>query len=188
MKRENVRTNRNSKNKKVEKRAINTPKESSELIRVKKKYNFKYIMLSNLFEFHLIFLLVFICFIARKDLLSLLMIICMYILVIIVLLVLYKKSASGTYMSFQEDKVVYRRKFLLRDTREEMPYKDIKEIVFGYDLGTINKFWQKRMNIGNITIYPKKGNVLIHGMEITNVGPFDKIMVDLKNNIGDKIV
>lgn len=188
MKRENVRTTRNSKTKKVEKRTSNTPKESSEIMRVKKKYNLKYVMLSNLFEFNLIFILVFCCFIARKDLISLLTVIGMYIVILIVLLILYKKSASGTYLSFKEDRVVYRRKFLLRDSIEEMLYKDIKEISFGYDIGTINKFWQKRMNMGNITIYPKKGNVLIHGIEITNVGPFDKLMVDIKNNIGDKIV
>ena len=75
-----------------------------------------------------------------------------------------------------------------KTTREEMLYKDIKEISFQYDVGAFTRFWQKRMNIGNIVIYPLKGNVLIYGIELANIAPFDKLMVDIKNNIGDKIV
>lgn len=188
MERKNIRNNRNTKINKNISVTNNNIKESSEIIRVKKKYNPKFVMISNLFELHLIFLLIIGCFIVTKQFLSLFIVAFIYITIVVISLLLYKKSAIGTYISFQEDKVVYVRKFLLNNTREEMKYKDIKEIAFGYDIGSINKFWQKHMNMGNITIYPKKGNVFIHGIEITNVGPFDKLMVDIKKNIGDKIV
>lgn len=182
MKREEV------KSKKPVQRVQRTPRESSEIMRVKKTYNPKFIIASKLFEFHLIMILMFMCFMSTKQIWSSLLTILVYVVVIMVALILGKKSANGTYVSFGENKVVYRRKFLLRDTREEMLYKDIKEIAFQYDVGTITKFWQKRMNMGNLVIYPKKGNVLIYGIELTNIAPFDKLMVDIKKNVGDKIV
>ena len=182
MKREEV------KSKKPVKKVQRAPKEASEIMRIKKKYNPNFILVSKLFELHLITLLVFMCFVVAKQLWSCILVILIYIAIIMTTLILSKKSADGTYVSFQENKVVYRRKFLLRDTREEMLYKDIKEVSFQYDVGGFTRFWQKRMNMGNMVIYPKKGNVLIYGIELTNVAPFDKLMVDIKNNIGDKIV
>ncbi len=182
MKREEIKT------KKPVKKVQRTPKEASEIMRVKKKYNSKFVLISKLFELHLIAILMLMCFIVAKQIWSCILIISIYVAIILVTLILSKKSAEGTYISFQENKVVYRRKFLLRDTREEMLYKDIKEISFQYDVGAFTRFWQKHMNMGNIVIYPKKGNVLIYGIELTNVAPFDKLMVDIKNNIGDKIV
>lgn len=182
MKREEV------KSKKPVKKVQRTPKESSEIMRVKKKYNPKFILVSKLFEVHLISILMFMCFVVAKQIWSCILLILIYIAIIMTTLILSKKSAEGTYISFEENKVVYRRKFLLRDTREEMLYKDIKEISFQYDVGAFTRFWQKHMNMGNIVIYPQKGNVLIYGIELTNVAPFDKLMVDIKNNIGDKIV
>lgn len=182
MKREEV------KSKKPVKKVQRTPKESSEIMRIKKTYNPKFILVSKLFELHLISILLFMCFVVAKQVWSCILVILLYIAIIMVTLILSKKSAEGTYISFQENKVVYRRKFLLRDTREEMLYKDIKEISFQYDVGAFTRFWQKRMNIGNIVIYPLKGNVLIYGIELANIAPFDKLMVDIKNNIGDKIV
>lgn len=185
MKRENVRTNRA---KSVAKNPYSIPKEVTEILRVKKKYNFKYVMFCKLLELHIIFIFLIICLILGKQFLSIIAVLFFYLIIVILSLILYKKSAENTYVSFQEDKVVYRRKFLFIDKREEMLYKDIKEITFQYELGVINKFWQKRTNLGNMTIYPKKGNVFIYGIEITNIAPFDKIMIDVKNNIGDKIV
>ena len=182
MKREEI------KSKKVVNNKQRIPKESSEIMRVKKVYNPKFVILSKLFELHLIMLLMFICLIATRQIWFILLVILIYIAIIMSALILSRKSANGTYLSFGENKVVYRRKFLLRDTRDEMLYKDIKEIAFQYDIGTIAKFWQKRMNMGNLIIYPKKGNVLIYGIEITNIAPFDKLMVDIKKNVGDKIV
>lgn len=184
MKNKNVRTNNV---KRVQKNSENTPKEVTEILRVKKKYNFKHIMLCNLMELHIIFIFLILCFILTKQLLTVVAVVVLYIAILFIALVLYKKSAINTYVSFQEDKVVYRRKFLFINKREEMRYNEIKEITFQYETGAYFRFWQKRNNLGNMTIYPKKGNVLIHGIEINNIAPFDKIMIDVKNNIGDKI-
>ena len=180
MKRENIRTN---KSKKIEK----APKEVTELLRVKKKYDIKYVMLCNLFELHIIFLFIILCFILAKQIFPLIALSLIYIIIVVSSLILYKKSATGTYISFQENKVVYRRKFLFINKREEMLYKDIKEITFHYESNIYFKFWQKKLNLGNMVICPKKGNSFIYGMAINNIAPLDKIMVDVKNNVGDKI-
>ena len=183
MKRANTKTSKNVSNKTERK-----SKEFSEIMRVKKTYNPKFVLVAKLFELHLIAILLIACFLVSKQIASLLFVILVYLTILILSLVLSKKSAKGTYISFGENKVVYRRKFLFRDTREEIKYEDIKEILFQYDVGTIIKFWQKNMNMGNMVIVPKKGNVIFNGIEITNIAPFDKLMVDIKNNIGDKIV
>jgi hypothetical protein len=177
MKRENVA-------KKTERKS----KKNSEIMRVNKNYNAKYVLVAKLFELHLIALLMLTSSIVTKKLGTFLIILSLYLLIILLTLLFSKKSAQGTYISFEENKVVYTKKSLFRNTIEEMKYEDIKEILFQYDVGAILKFWQKRMNMGNMVIVPKKGNVLIYGIEIINIAPFDKLMVDIKKNIGDKIV
>ena len=54
MERKNIKNNRNTNRYKDV--TNNEIKESSEIMRVKKKYNPKFVMMSNLFELHLIFL------------------------------------------------------------------------------------------------------------------------------------
>ena len=181
MKREEIKT------KKPVKKVQRTPKESSEIIRVKRKYNSKFVLISKLFELHLIAILMLMCFIVAKQIWSCILIISIYVAIILVALILSKKSAEGTYISFQENKVVYRRKFLFVNKKEEMLYNEIKNISFTYDPSVYAKFWQKKFNIGNLVIYPKKGNIFVYGMELSCVGPLDKLIEDIKNSIGDKI-
>lgn len=165
----------------------NIDREVTELLRVKKKYNFKYIMTCKLIELHIIFALFIMCFILRKSIGTALLMLLLYILILSITLILYKKSAENTYISFQENKVVYRRKFLFVNKKEEMLYNEIKNISFTYDPSVYAKFWQKKFNIGNLVIYPKKGNIFVYGMELSCVGPLDKLIEDIKNSIGDKI-
>lgn len=162
-------------------------REVTEILRVKKKYSFKYIMLYKLIEFNIIFLILAIIFILRKSLLSVFFTLFLYVVLLAVSLILYKKSAENTYISFQEKKVVYRRKFLFINKKDELLYDEIKSISLNYEPTWYGKFWQKKLNLANLVIYPKKGLVFMYGMELSCVGPFDKILNDLQNNIGDKI-
>ena len=161
--------------------------EKKELLKIRKKYSVKYIMFYNLLDFHIISLVLILCFAFVGKFLSLFLYLLVYAGIVIVSLVLYKKSASKTYITFYEDKLVYERKFLFTNKKEEMNYEDIKEIVFVYEPSFWAKFWQKRTNMINIVVYPKKGNVVFNGITIDNVYPFDKIVVDLKKLIGEKI-
>lgn len=161
--------------------------EKKELLKIRKKYSVKYVMLYNLLDFHIISLVLIICFAFIGKFLSLFLYMLVYIAIVIVYLVICKKSASKTYITFYEDKLVYVRKFLLTNKKEEMKYEDIKEIAFVYEPGFWAKFLQERTNMINMMVYPKKGNVVFNGITIDNVYPFDKIAADVKKLIGEKI-
>ena len=78
MKRENVRTNNDRRIQKND----SSPKEVTEILRIKKKYSFKHIMFCKLFEVHLVFLLVIAYFILAKRISSVLLSIFLYLVII----------------------------------------------------------------------------------------------------------
>ena len=90
----------------------NTQENKKELLKVKKKYSIKYVLVVKLIEVYVVFLLVisaaFLYRLVSIGIVSFLILIA----IIIVALILSKKSASQTYISFYDDKVFYKRKFL----------------------------------------------------------------------------
>lgn len=161
--------------------------EENVLLKINKKYSIKYVLTAKMFEIYLIFL-VFIIACATYGTASMVIgAIVLLILVALLMLILSKKSASKTYIVFYEDKVVFKRKFLLRDSTREMPYDNIKDIVFAYGTNWITRFFQKIFHLGNIYIYPKKGNILMNGISLEVVENIEKVIEDIRNNVGDRI-
>ncbi len=165
----------------------NTQENKKELLKVKKKYSIKYVLVVKLIEVYVVFLLVisaaFLYRLVSIGIVSFLILIA----IIIVALILSKKSASQTYISFYDDKVFYKRKFLFIDTERTLEYSEIKDIVFTQGTTWYTRMWQKIFGYGNIYIYPKKGNIITHGMTVEVVENIDKVVKDIKTVIGDKI-
>lgn len=165
----------------------NTQENKKELLKVKKKYSIKYVLVVKLIEVYIVFLLV----ISASFLYRLISIgiVSFFILVaiIIISLILSKKSASQTYILFYDDRVFYKRKFLFIDTERTLEYSEIKDIVFTQGTTWYTRMWQKIFGFGNIYIYPKKGNIITHGMSVEVVENIDKVIKDIKTVIGDKI-
>lgn len=161
-------------------------KEKNEILKVKKKYSVKYVLLYNLIEFHLVAIILLIALIASSRILTAIICLMLYFAILVLSMFLFKKSAATTHITFYDDKIVYVRKFLFINKHEEMKYDEIKEISFMNEPGMYARFWQKRTNMGNMTIYPKKGFIL-NGISINNIYPFDKIIEEVKNKIGEKI-
>lgn len=162
-------------------------KDTQELLRIKKKYSPKYILIVKLIECYIIFGILIAFSIVGRNFLNLICFVFILILIMLVSLVLGKKSAAKTYLAFYENKVIYKRKFLLRDTTRELNYDEIKDIVFTQGPSWFARFFQKRFKFGNVYVYPKKGNILTRGMQIEFVSQIDKVMVDIKTVVGDKV-
>lgn len=161
--------------------------EENVLLKVNKKYSIKYVLTAKMFEIYLIFIVfIFACWTygTKKMIIGAVILL---IIVALLALILSKKSASKTYIVFYEDKVVFKRKFLFRNTTKEMPYSNIKDIVFTNGTNWITRFFQKIFHLGNIYIYPKKGNILINGISLEVVDNIEKVIEDIRNNVGDRI-
>ena len=162
-------------------------KEEKELLRIKKKYSIKYVLIVKLIEVYIIFLLVILfSFFSNRIGIGIFSIFLLVVFVI-VYLILSKKSASKTYMIFYDTKVVYKRKFLSFEKERALEYSEIKDIVYTQGTSWYTRFWQKIFGFGNIYVYPKKGNIFTHGMSIDVIENIDKVVDELKNLIGDKI-
>lgn len=161
--------------------------DKNELLRIKKKYSPKYILTAKLVEVYIFYLLFIIFAIISKSYLTVFLITLVAIAIIFGVLVLSKKSASKTYIAFYDTKIVYKRKFLFIDKEKEMSYSDIKDIVFTQGTNWNDRMMQKHLKLGNIYVYPKKGNILIDGMQLEIVANIEKVMNDIKTVVGDKI-
>jgi len=161
--------------------------DTEELYRIKKKYSPKYILLARLVEYYIIFILLIAFGIIIKRYLNVLFFIIIFIAGVILILFFSKKSVQETYIAFYKTKVVYRRKFLFIDRKIELAYEDIKDIVFTQGNNWWTRAFQKKFNLGNILIYPKKGNILVNGMQLEIVENIKQVIEDIKNVIGDKI-
>lgn len=158
-----------------------------ELLRLKKKYSIKYVLLVKLIEVYIIFLLVII--ISFYSGLVSIGILSIFVLLAIIIgtLILSKKSASKTYMSFYDDRIVYKRKFLFIDKERTLEYSEVKDIVYTQGTSWYTRIWQKILKFGNIYVYPKKGNIITHGMALEVVENIDEVVENIKKIIGDKI-
>ena len=161
--------------------------EKKELLKVRKKYSVKYALMYNLIGLHLVSLVLILALIFSGKYLQIFLYLLFYFVASICVLAFCKKSAAKTYVTFYEDKVVYIRKFLFINKKEEMKYNEIKEISFfdGEDWG---KLCKKISGLTDMEIYPKKGNILLDGIIITNVYPANKVKDDVNRIIGDKII
>jgi hypothetical protein len=161
--------------------------EKKELLRVKKKYSPKYILTAKLAEVYLIFLLfIAICFASKKIAYGFLGMIAL-ILSVLGFLIISKKNAKSNYISFYDDKVVYKGKKLWWDSERTLKYSEIKDITFTQGSSFFEKRIQKLMNLGNIYVYPKKGNIYTRGMQLEIVDKIDEVVEKIKTVAGDKI-
>lgn len=162
-------------------------KNDKELLRIKKKYSIKYVLIVKLIEIYIIFFLViFASFYSGLIAAGILSIFTLLVITVITL-ILSKKSALQTYLLFYEDRVVYKRKFLFLNEEKVIKYSDIKDIVFTHGTNWYTRMWQKIFKYGDIYIYPKKGNILTHGIILEVVENINKVIEDIKMIVGDKI-
>lgn len=159
-----------------------------ELLRVKKKYSIKYILLRKMLEPYAIYMIAVAVLVNVSMYGSIFLCTLLLLLIMFVMLALSKKSAANTYISFLETKLVYRRKFLFVNKRKVMNYSDIDDIVFTYGPSTFTKIFYKAFHFGNIYVYPKKGTLLTNGISLEVVADIEKVIDEIKNTIGDKIV
>lgn len=165
----------------------NNYNKDKELLKIRKKYSIKYVLTAKLIEVYIIFLLVIIfSFCSGATMIGIFSI---FILIVIVFctLIFSKKSAAQTYISFYEDKVIYKRKFLFIDKEKIVEYSNIKDIVFTQGTSWYTRIWQKILKLGNIYIYPKKGNIITNGISLEVVDNIDKVIEDIKTIVGDRI-
>lgn len=127
-----------------------------ELLKIKKKYSIKYVLIEQLAEVYIVFLLVII-FCAYSNQISGI-VFSVFALIIIVLgaLIFSKKSAAETYIIFYDDKIFYKRKFLFINKERTLKYDEVKSITFIQGTNWYQKIWQKIFKFGGIYIYPKK--------------------------------
>lgn len=161
--------------------------DKTELLRIKKKYSPKYILTAKMIEVYIFFILFILVSILSKNIGTAILFTIILLVVMFCVLVIGKKSASKTYLAFYDTKIVYKRKFLFIDSEKEIAYEDVKDIVFTQGTGWIQRGFQKAYGIGNIYVYPKKGNILLNGMQLEIVANIEQVMDDIKNVVGDKI-
>ena len=161
--------------------------DKNELLRVKKKYSPKYILTAKMLEIYLFFLIFIIVSSLSKNIGMAVLFVVGLLLIMFTALILGKKSASKTYIVFGDKKIVYKRKFLFINTEREIAYEDVKDIVFTQGTSWIQRIFQKAFGLGNIYVYPKKGNILLNGIQLEVVADIDKVIEDIKMVVGDKI-
>lgn len=163
-------------------------KDTNILLKVRQKYSPKYILTRKLFEVYFIFLLLFIFCFSNNNIFQGIIYALILIFIIFCTLIIFKKNSKKNYIAFYETKVVFEGKVFFRSVKRELAYSEIKDIVFTWGTGWFDRFFQKLFKLGNIYIYPKRGNIFSSGMQLEIVENFEKIMEDIKNIAGDKIV
>jgi hypothetical protein len=161
--------------------------DKKELLRIKKKYSPKYILTEKLFEIYLIFILLIIFCGYSKNVFGVVIFILLLIGIVILVLALNKKNARKTYIAFYDTKIVFKGKMFFMDVERTMSYDEVKDIVFTQGTGWFEKFFQKMFKLGNIYVYPKKGNLISTGMQLEIVENIDEVMEKIKNVVGDKL-
>jgi hypothetical protein len=161
--------------------------DNKELLRIKKKYSPKYILTEKLFEIYLIFLLLILVCIYSKNVFGTVLFILSLIVIIISVLAISKRNAKKTYMAFYENKIVFKGKMLFMNVDRTIKYEDVKDIVFTQGSGWFEKIFQKMFKLGNIYVYPKKGNLLTNGMQIEIVADIENVIEKIKSVVGDKL-
>lgn len=158
------------------------------LLKVKQKYSPKYILTRKLFEVYVIFLLLIAFCFSNNNIFQGVLYTLILILIIFGTLIISKKNSKKNYIAFYETKVVFEGKVFFKTVKRELAYSEIKDIVFTWGTGWFENFFQKIFKLGNIYVYPKKGNIFSNGMQLEIVENFEKVMEDIKNIAGDKII
>ena len=163
-------------------------KKGKELLKIKREFSPKYILIEKMFEVYLFFiLLIAVCISIKKILYCVLMIIIL-ILVIFTKLVLEKRKSNKTVMKFYEDRVEFKgRMYFIKAENRVLRYDEIKDITVTQGIGFFEKRFQKAFGFGNIYVYPKKGSFLTNGMQIELVADINSKIEEIKNIVGDKI-
>ncbi len=162
-------------------------KDTNELLRIRKKYSPKYVLTANLFEIYIFYFLLILLSVYSNNKAIIIPITVVMILIVLIIMIWQKKSSAETYISLYNTKMVYKRKFLFINKEKTIAYDDVKDIVFAQGTGWISRVFQKLFHMGNIYVYPKKGNIIMNGMQIENVANIEKVIEEIKNIVGDKI-
>jgi hypothetical protein len=161
--------------------------DTEEIYRVKRKYSPKYILTKQMLDAYIIFFIVFLLGTMSGYIRYAVIAVIGLIIVMFTALVIGKKNARKTYMAFYDTKIVFKGKMYFMNVERTLAYSDIKDVVFTQGNGIIERFFQKIFNIGNIYVYPKKGNIISNGLQIEIVSNFDKVIEDVKNIVGEKL-
>lgn len=138
-----------------------TQNNKKELLKIKKKYSIKYILIEKLAEVYIVFLLVIIFSAYYNQISAIVLSIFALLVIVLGMLILSKKSAAETYIIFYEDRIFYKRKFLFINKERTLKYDEVKSITFTQGVNWYQKIWQKIFNLGGIYIYPKKRKYLL---------------------------
>ena len=160
-----------------------------ELLKLKRVFSPKYILTEKLAEVYLFFaLLIAMCFTMGKIWYGIIMTV-LLVLIIFFKLVFEKRKSNQTYMKFYEDRIVFKGKmFFLKVENRSLKYDEIKDITMTQGTTFFEKMFQKKFGYGNIYVYPKKGNIVTHGMQIELVENINEKVEEIKKIIGDKLV
>lgn len=159
-----------------------------ELLKLNREFSPKYILTAKLLEIYLFFvLLIVFCFLAKRVLYGIFMIIILGI-IIFAKLVLEKRNSNQTVMKFYEDRIEFKGKIFFVKVKERiLKYDEIKDITFTQGSTFFEKRFQKMFGYGNIYVYPKRGNLITNGMQIELVSDINQKVEEIKNIVGDKI-
>ena len=159
-----------------------------ELLKLNREFSPKYILTAKLLEIYLFFvLLIVFCFLAKRVLYGIFMIIILGI-IIFAKLVLEKRNSNQTVMKFYEDRIEFKGKIFFVKVKERiLKYDEIKDITFTQGSTFFEKRFQKMFGYGNIYVYPKRGNLITNGMQIDLVSDINQKVEEIKNIVGDKI-
>lgn len=160
-----------------------------ELLKLKRVFSPKYILIEKLAEIYIFFALVIaLCFVSKKYVYGIIMILIL-IGIVFFKLVFEKRKSNQTYMKFFEDRVEYKGKmFLFKTENRVLKYEEIKDIAYTQGATFFEKRFQKAFGFGNIYVYPKKGTYLKHGMQIELVDDIFNKVDQIKNIVGDKLI
>jgi hypothetical protein len=157
------------------------------LLKINKKYSLKYILTEKLFELYIIFFILILFCIYGKNIAWGVLFVILFAIIVISILAISKRIAKKTSLTFYETKVVYKGKMLFWDTKRVLGYEEIKDIVITQGASWFERFFQKMFKIGNIYVYPKKGNIISNGIRLEIVDNIDEVIEKIKNVAGDKL-
>lgn len=159
-----------------------------ELLKLNREFSPKYILTAKLLEIYLFFvLLIVFCFLAKRVLYGIFIIVILGI-IIFAKLVLEKRNSNQTVMKFYEDRIEFKGKiFFVKVNERILKYDEIKDITFTQGSTFFEKRFQKMFGYGNIYVYPKRGNLITNGMQIELVSDINQKVEEIKNIVGDKI-
>ena len=161
--------------------------DNKEILRVNQKYSPKYILTKKMIEVYIIFIFLIVVSFYSKNVLGVFLFGFLLAVIVLGALIISKRNAKGTYMSFYNKKIVFKGRFLFIKTNKEIRYDEIKDVVFTQGTSFCEKFFQKLFKLGNIYVYPKKGNIISNGMQLKIVDNIDRVIQDVSIVVGERL-